>query len=321
MPTLSRKKELVEQYLVYREHPHSFTYIKDEYSIFHEHGIKIDFPLRVFNLFGLGINRERFLKDLTPSFDWLPWDEYNVRHEQILFLSHCFPHETKKLRIFLKKYYAGEAGIQDLHHIIHRLTAGEKSDFERIQPYRRRTIAAFQIKKHTHSLWRIKRVPAKPLVQTGENDYRREARRFPEMSPTISNHHEFQKLLGCIADMVASIHKQPENLLVTAHQMGVSARHGRFGSNAPEGIHKDGVDYIISALVMERKAIRGGVSNVYGADKTTLFLSHTLEPGEGIFQSDSESPFWHDVTPVYLDTNSPEEEGERNIFGFDITIE
>lgn len=320
MQTAKKEKEQLEQYLITAEPAESFTYIKDEHSISREPGIKVCFPLRVFNLSGLGIDQEYFLRDLITSFDWLPWDEYNTRHEQILFLSQCFPHETKKLKNFLKGYYAGKARLQDLHHIIHRLTAGQNRDFEQIKPYRRRTLAEFQIHRHTKELWLIKRTPARPLVQTGENDYRREARKFPEMSHEITSHREFQKLLGRIADVIESIHRHAENLVVTVHQMGVSARHGRFGSNAPEGIHKDGVDYIISALVMERKAIRGGVSNIFDADKKTLLLNYTLQPGEGIFQSDTESPFWHDVTPIYLDPNSPEEEGKRNIFGFDINI-
>ena len=29
-------------------------------------------------------------------------------------------------------------------------------------------------------------------------------------------------------------------------------------TNAPEGIHQDGADYIVSALVLERKNIKGG---------------------------------------------------------------
>ena len=141
------------------------------------------------------------------------------------------------------------------------------------------------------------------------------------MSSLVTSHPEFKKLLVRIAEIVEGIHKKPEELSITTHQVGIVARHGKFGDNSPEGIHQDGVDYIVSALVVERKSIQGGMSNVYGADRKTLYLTTTLHPGEGIFQTDKGSPFWHNVTPISLNHGNPYcSVGERNIFGFDITI-
>jgi len=91
--------------------------------------------------------------------------------------------------------------------------------------------------------------------------------------------------------------------------------------NAPEGIHQDGADYIVSALVIERRNVQGGTSIIYGPDKQTIYLTVTLQPGQGIFQADQGSDLWHDVTPIVLELNSSGGEGVRNILGFDILID
>jgi len=84
--------------------------------------------------------------------------------------------------------------------------------------------------------------------------------------------------------------------------------------NSPEGIHKDGADYIVSALVMNRYNINGGESIVYDDDKNMLYNT-ILEKGEGIFQDDKR--LWHYVTPITTDNNYI---GIRDIIGLDIKI-
>jgi hypothetical protein len=89
-------------------------------------------------------------------------------------------------------------------------------------------------------------------------------------------------------------------------------------TNAPEGIHQDGSDYIVSALVIERRGVVGGESIVLGPDKRTEYLRHTLQEGQGIFQADVGSPLWHWATPVRPAAPSSGEEAVRNILGYDV---
>ena len=82
--------------------------------------------------------------------------------------------------------------------------------------------------------------------------------------------------------------------------------------NSPEGIHRDGADFIISALVMNRSNIEGGESIIYDKDKNILFQK-ILYPKEGIFQEDK--ILMHYVTPIQ---SKGEYIGYRDILGLDI---
>ena len=83
-------------------------------------------------------------------------------------------------------------------------------------------------------------------------------------------------------------------------------------SNSPEGIHKDGADYIISALVINRFNIIGGKSIIYNNNKDKIY-SKILDKNQGIFQNDRE--LYHTVTPIYSNTNYI---GFRDLLGIDI---
>ncbi|MDZ4285719.1 MAG: 2OG-Fe dioxygenase family protein [Candidatus Sungbacteria bacterium] len=297
-----------------------FQYVLDEKIIFSTLGFDMRWPLRVFNLRGLGIDHDAFLTDLAPTFPDLSWDEYDVRREQIHFLLDGFPHESNRLASFFHDYYAGETSLEKVSDLIERLTPEKKKQFEKIKPYRRRAIARFRIEKRAQDVWHIVRIPAGSFSQSaGKNDYRSVERRFKEMDLQVTCHPEFAKLIIRLAQVVEKIHGRPEKLEINAHQVGIVARHGKFGDNSPEGIHQDGTHYIVSALVVERTHVRDGESHVYGDDKQTEYLRFTLKPGQGIFQTDIESPFWHVVSPIYLDP-SGYEIGYRNIFGFDIKV-
>lgn len=91
-------------------------------------------------------------------------------------------------------------------------------------------------------------------------------------------------------------------------------------TNSPEGIHQDGMDYIVSALVIERENITGGVSRVYIKDDETYekILNVRLEQGQGIFQPDRNTNLWHEVSPIELFDTS--KEGFRSTIGLDLQV-
>jgi hypothetical protein len=157
-----------------------------------------------------------------------------------------------------------------------------------------------------------------------EEDSRSLVRVFDETSVKVVEDIGFQRLLVAVAEMVedaeADFDLAPEEMELTFHQMSLLARSNEEVSNAPEGRHKDGADYIVSALVVERSNITGGVSVVTSDDPQRVLLEYTLRPGEGLFQADVNSTLWHDVTPARLLDAESSEVGVRNIFGFDIVV-
>ena len=201
---------------------------------------------------------------------------------------------------------------------------------ERIRPRRKRSIAKFVLTKDNGKLffsefgWNVERIPAQSFSQNAESesgDVRSLKRVFPEMSGRVTSNQDFWHLLLSLAHLVISVHRHSiREITITAHQVSIFAELEHDGDNAPEGIHQDGSDYIVSALVVERDGILGGQSIVYGADKKTELLRHTLIPGEGLFQADKNSSLWHDVTPIREDPDIPPTYGKRSIFGFDIDV-
>jgi hypothetical protein len=140
----------------------------------------------------------------------------------------------------------------------------------------------------------------------------------------VTQHPEFQKLLGGIAGKVAQFEKRKVSMRITVHQVQSLVYRTQPGDNAPEGTHQDGADYIISALVIEERGIRGAMSKVYFRDpvskEETMLLRHDLKVGEAIFQADKGTPLWHDVSPMSLVEGSPYKVGSRSILGFDIQL-
>lgn len=294
-------------------------FILDEKRIAQNIGISLDYPLRLFDLDGLGIRAE-FLTFLTPTYEYLPWDSYDVKREQITFLSKIYSHSADRLSDHLVDYYKDVVGLDGLKDLIESLSPEDRTALEAIAPYRKRSAARFEVGFKNTDI-EIKRIPLGVFSQkTSEDDVRALERVFAEMSEKVTQNPLFINLMKALTSLVKEIRGEIRSLEMTVHQVRIIARSHYAGDNAPEGIHQDGADYIVSAIVIKKRNIRGGVSTVYGQDKKTPYLQVTLEPGQGIFQADSGSPLWHDVTPIELDHQGPNKEGFRDMIGFDMNI-
>ncbi|MGW4567571.1 2OG-Fe dioxygenase family protein [Streptomyces sp. NPDC004561] len=83
---------------------------------------------------------------------------------------------------------------------------------------------------------------------------------------------------------------------VQSFQNRILARDAEAGQPTPEGLHRDGVDYVLTLLI-DRESIDGGVSAVYAADTRELLAEVLLtEPGEFLFADDVR--MLHSVTPL-----------------------
>lgn len=109
-----------------------------------------------------------------------------------------------------------------------------------------------------------------------------------------------------------------KEIIVDVHQVRQICYQGINSHNSVEGIHRDGSDYVIPALVLNRFNIRGGVSSIYNNRKEQIYRT-VLEGGEFIFQDDRF--LYHYVTPInYYLSDGFEEYGYRDLLGLDITI-
>ena len=282
-------------------------------------------PLRVFDLDGLGVDRERFLADLGRSFARLGWDWYDVQREQVGLLKRAFPAEETRLQDFLVRYWQHETTVLEVVDLVRALSWQQRMAFDQIRCYRRRSIAAFTL-TNLHSdtwerQWRVVRTECHGFTQDVPGDDPRAIERvFDPTAAEVVAHPEFQRLLVGVAEMTEDAEvgagRTIDTLSLTFHEMGLVARPDAARTNAPEGRHQDGADYIVSALVVERSNVEGGTSVVTDEAGTRL-LEITLQPGQGIFQADAGSPLWHDVTPVRVVRDG---QGVRNVLGFDVQV-
>ena len=105
---------------------------------------------------------------------------------------------------------------------------------------------------------------------------------------------------------------------ITAHHTLIFCENGRKSTNSPEGIHQDGMDFIMSAFVIDRQNINGAKSIIYVNDKKTKIFETILKNAQGIIQPDLNSELWHEVTEIsQININ---EVGYRSSVGFDIEV-
>jgi hypothetical protein len=83
--------------------------------------------------------------------------------------------------------------------------------------------------------------------------------------------------------------------LVNCHQVRVHAKPQIKGVPVPEGIHKDGAEFVIMGCVA-REGVKGGVSHIYEDDQLPPVYGVTLMPGDAIVVDDRE--VFHMVSPL-----------------------
>ncbi len=244
-------------------------------------------PVRVLRLEDIGIDRDTFLRDVRPSFDRASWDMYDVLNRRA---------ELEKLDL---------------------APAARQAAFDAIQPHRRRAMRKYTLTPRQANHWRIEPNDERSFTQA-VSDYRARAREFELIEPEISTHEGILALLTSVAETVREHRPTAQRIDAVLHQVTVVARPAEAASPAPEGLHQDGADYIVSALVVERHGVVGGVSRVREGREGAPVLEVQLEAGEGIFQADAGSPLWHEISPISLADGA--DSGYRMTFGIDVHV-
>lgn len=277
-------------------------------------------PISVFSVDDFGITTSTFLEETAPIFYDLPLDLYDAKKEQIFFLKNALGLDCDEI---LFRYYTGETGFETIAPFLQKLSPEEHKEFDKIQPYRRRAVSRFSCKKESGK-WTASRIATKPFSQTYAKiseigfDIRSLPRIFCEIDEKSVETNHFKTLILGLIHKIQGYHPEISELDITVHHVLVETTKERVTSNSPEGIHQDGYDYIVSALVIERKNIIGGESQIFDDDKTTKIVTTTLQPGCGILQPDKNTHLWHKVTPIYVKENA--NHGFRSSIGFDIGL-
>jgi hypothetical protein len=91
---------------------------------------------------------------------------------------------------------------------------------------------------------------------------------FEPIEPAIGSGETMRAVLGCSRAIFEGL-SSARSWHVEAHQFRIEAREGERGKPTPEGVHRDGVDYVI-VLLIDRSNVTSGVTSVHALDGRQL---------------------------------------------------
>jgi len=165
--------------------------------------------------------------------------------------------------------------------------------------YRKRRHAVFSVGRTG-----IVRQPAQPHYQSRDYNTLNGGieRWFQPVLPEIGASETMSAVLHfCqrLFDRVASV----QNWHVEVHQFRIEARASEAGLPTPEGMHRDGVDYVL-VLLVNRRNIARGVTSVHDQRGRALGQFTLTEPLDAALVDDTR--VMHGVTPVQpVDPTAP----------------
>ena len=167
--------------------------------------------------------------------------------------------------------------------------------------YRRRRHAVFAVSADGA----IAREPQQPHYQS--RDYNRLyggiERWFEPITMAIGDSISLCRILHFCTTLFGMLAPGVRAWRVETHQFRIEARPGEPGLPTPEGVHRDGVDYVL-VLLIARRNIASGTTTIHAPD-TRLLGSFTLTDACDAALVDDTRVF-HGVTPVEpLDPSLP----------------
>lgn len=121
------------------------------------------------------------------------------------------------------------------------------------------------------------------------------ARWFEPIRPDVSEGPTMRTILAFCREFFGSIAATPPAWRIEAHQFRIEARLGEEGRPTPEGLHRDGVDYVL-VLLVQRRNIASGRTTIHAKDGRQLG-TFTLEDAFDAAVVD-DVRVAHGVTPV-----------------------
>ena len=103
-----------------------------------------------------------------------------------------------------------------------------------------------------------------------------------------------KQLVKFVVESVSSFSKKEWR--IQAHQFRIQAKVDEAGQPTPEGIHRDGADFIL-IMLLNRKNIVGGVNHIYDDAKRLVFGGILETAGDAVLLDDRK--VWHGVSEVY----------------------
>lgn len=167
--------------------------------------------------------------------------------------------------------------------------------------HRRRRHATFSMEADGS----MQREPHQPHFQTLQNNPLQGdiQRWFLPMRRLVADGASLRHIVQFSYALFASLHTAPARWHVETHQFRIEALPGEPGQPTPEGIHHDGVDYVL-VLLIDRENIESGTTTIHAEDGSLLGSFTLRHPLDAALVDDARVS--HGVTPVTaLDPDKP----------------
>ncbi|GAB3362174.1 2OG-Fe dioxygenase family protein [Lysobacter rhizosphaerae] len=118
---------------------------------------------------------------------------------------------------------------------------------------------------------------------------------FAPIADEVGDCFSLQTVLKFSRDLFTKLAPDTRHWHIEVHQFRIEAKPGEPGEPTPEGVHRDGVDYVL-VLLVDRQNIASGTTTIHAADGTLLgsfTLTHALDAALV-----DDARVFHGVTPV-----------------------
>lgn len=163
--------------------------------------------------------------------------------------------------------------------------------------YRKRRHGVFEIQSHGDSPI-IHALPPQPHYQSLEYNALNGgvARYFAQIEPVQQRSSVFKELLSLFAQLVQPLCSDISHWRAEAHQFRIEPTPDYLGLPTPEGMHRDGVDFVL-VLMIARENIEAGTTSVHLAGGLEVGNFTLRLPLEAVWLDDNR--LFHGVTAVH----------------------
>ena len=121
------------------------------------------------------------------------------------------------------------------------------------------------------------------------------ARWFEPIAPEIGDGASMKTILAFCRSLFGGLAPAIHAWHVETHQFRIEAKPDEKGQPTPEGLHRDGVDYVL-VLLITRRNIASGTTTTHALDRSLLGSFTLTEPFDAALVDDRR--VYHGVTPV-----------------------
>jgi hypothetical protein len=121
------------------------------------------------------------------------------------------------------------------------------------------------------------------------------ARWYTPIAQAVGDGPTMRTILGFARSFFGDLAPQTRTWRVEVHQFRIEAGPGAEGQPTPEGLHRDGVDYVL-VLLIRRRNIASGTTTIHGPEGGPLGGFTLTDPLDAALLDDTR--VFHGVTPV-----------------------